>query len=147
MSNPQKPKHIKQAQGTLRKCREVDHPATTEPLSEVPAVPAEVPDESHGYFTHCCEILLSLGVLTAAYVPDITRAAMTYAHFIRAQRALELVSPVQETKTGYTAISAWWTVYKDSMKSLNEFEGKYGLSLVSSQRISVPDRTDNEDFD
>ena len=142
-----KPKHIKEAQGTLRKCREVDSPATTEPI-EVPAVPDEVPEEGRGYFTHACEVLFSLGVLTAAYVPDISRAAMTYAFFIRAQRELEESGTVQMTKTGYTAISANWTVYKDSLKYLTEFESRYGLSLVSAQRLSVPDKPKkDDDFD
>lgn len=148
MARPRKPDHIKKAQGTLRECRVNQSPATAEILSAVPAVPDDVPDDGRGYFVQSCEILFSLGVLTAAYIPDISRVAMWYSIFIRAFRAIEADGYFQTTQGGYTAINAHLTTMDKAHKHLVDFEGRYGLTLVSAQKISIPAKPKNEkDFD
>jgi len=145
MANPAKPKHVKEAQGTLRKCRETDNPVTFEPLSEVPSVPETIPEQGRDYFRYCCELLLSIGLLTAAFIPDITRAAIWYAIMVRAAAHISEDDYFQKTQAGYTAINAHLTTLEKATKFLNEFEGKYGLNLVSSQKLSMPNKKKNED--
>lgn len=142
------PDHVKEAQGTLKKYRVNENPATAEKLIAIPDVPDDVTGDGPGYFTWACEILLSLGLLTAAYIPDISRAAMAHNHFIKAEREISKKGATQKYKTGHTQIKAIWTVWKDSQKVINDFESKYGLNLVSAQKISVPDKPTNDgDFD
>lgn len=148
MARPSKPDHIKEAQGTLRPCRVNSSPVTSEPLSEIPDVPGGVSESGHGYFHHACEILLSNGVLTASYIPTITRGADIYARYVEARDKVVAEGAFQTAQSGYTAKSGAWTVMVEAHKLLLEFEREYGLTLVSSQKISVPTKPkDNDDFD
>ena len=75
---PRKPEHIKRAQGTLQPCRVVDDHVTFAPLSKLPDIPVTVPEQGKDYFTHCCQVLMSLNLLSAPIIPDIERAACWY---------------------------------------------------------------------
>lgn len=135
---PRKPVHIKKAQGTLAKSREIDNPVTFEALNKIPDVPDLIPNEGKEYFTYCCELLFSIGMLSAAYIPDITRAAFYYAIFIRAGKIIRDSGYSQVASSGYTSITAHLTALTKAQKELKEFESKYGFNLVSSQKISMP---------
>ncbi len=145
---PRKPVHIKKAQGTLEKSREIDNPVTFDSLSDVPEIPVIVPNEGRDYFVFCCELLLSIRLLTAAFIPDITRAAIWYGYMVQAVNQMAEDKYYQETKTGYTAINSHLTTYEKAHKYLSDFENKYGFNLVSSQRLSMPDKKrESEYFD
>ena len=146
MARPRTPDHIKKAQGTLQPCRVNDNPVAGILLSIIPEVPDIIPDEGHGYFVHVCQSGLGIW-LTADLVPTISRGAIFYAHFIRSLEAIEAVGgkPWQKSGTGWTQKSGEWTIMMDAHKLLLEFEREHGLTLASSQKISIPDRPTNED--
>jgi len=148
MAQPSKPNHVKEAQGTLRKCRVNTSPATSEPLSAIPAVPPEVPDDGAGYFTWACEILYSFGELRTSFIPSITRAAQMHSQYERHWAIVNETGALQTTQSGYTQKTGAWTLMTEAYKFLNEFEREYGLTLSSSQKITVQDKQkNNADFD
>ena len=118
-------------------------------LSAVPDVPDVVPDEGKGYFAHVCQSGLGIW-LTADLIPTIARGAVFYTHFIRAFNAIEKAggSAWQSSGTGWTQKSGEFSIMVEAHKLLLEFEREQGLTLASSQKISIPDRPQNEgDFD
>ena len=148
MARPTKPDHVKEAQGTLQPCRVNDSPAVGDALSVLPAVPDGMTEYEEKYFIWCCEDLLDKGLLTRSFAVSIERAALWYHVFATSRKRMRGGGYVQETQSGYTQITADFTAMKESHKLLSEFEGKYGLDLVSSQKISMPVRDkDDEYFD
>jgi len=145
MARPRKPDHVKAAQGTLKKYRVNDSPATSEKLSSVPDIPGEVPGNAHGYFTHCCEYLLYNDLLTSAIIIQIVRASQMYSEYAKCQEEVAEKGSIQRTGSGYTAKTGAWTVMIEAHKLLLEFEREQGLTLASSQKISVPPKQKNED--
>ena len=137
---PRKPKHIKEAQGTLAKSREVDHPAMGEALSVLPSVPVGMGEHEEKYFLHCAGDLLSKGLLTAGFLPSLEMAASWYALFIIARNEVRSNGAVQVTQSGYTQITGSFTTMDKTYKNLVDFENRYGFNLVSSQKISMPAR-------
>jgi len=146
MARPSKPDHVKEAQGTLRLCRVNDSPVSGMLLSVVPEVPSIVPEEGRDYFLYFCQS--GLGVwLTADIIPTIARAGWLYANFVRATNMLEDSGgePWQTAQSGWTQKKGEWTIATEAHKLLLEIEREYGVTLASSQKISIPDRPRNED--
>lgn len=142
------PDHVKEAQGTLKKYRVNENPATAEKLGAVPEIPVEVPENAYGYFTHCCEYLLFNNLLTSAIVVQVVRASQMYSQYAKCQEIVDSDGAIQKTESGYTAKTGAWTVMVEAHKLLLEFEREQGLTLASSQKISVPDKpTNDSDFD
>jgi len=144
---PSKPRHIKEQQGTLRKCREVDNHLQLTPLSRLPETPTMIRgnDDAIEYFEFVCAALLGKGLLMADFVPDITRAAFWWSRFKEAVREIENKGVTQKAKTGWEQVSAWFTITEKAQKYLKEFEDRYGLNLVASQKISAPIKEKGED--
>ena len=146
--NPAKPRHIKEAQGTLKKSREVANPASGEALSVLPAIPDGMTVDEERYFIYVCEQLLDLGLLTSQFVVDIEMAAMWYRQFVEARKKIREGEGIYVAKSGYSQVSGWHTQMEKAYKNLTDFHGKYGLDLVSSQKISMPPRNkEDTDFD
>lgn len=136
---PRKAVHIKEAQGTLARSREIDSPAIGEPLSILPAVPEGMTGDEEKYFLYCCEELLNLGILTSQFIVSIEMAAIWYREFCEARQFIRENGGTQKTQSGYTQISGYFTQMKESYKMLRDFENSYGLNLVSAQKINMPD--------
>jgi hypothetical protein len=52
-----------------------------------------------------------------------------------------------QTSTGYQAVTPAYIMLKDSHKNLCEFENRYGLNLLSSQRFEKKKPTDVDPFE
>ncbi len=146
MGNPKKPKHIKIAQGTLENSREIASPATGVSLSTLPAVPGGMGKDEEEFFIWACSQLLDLGLLTSQFIISIEIASMWWAEFCKAREKCRGADGMYTSQSGYTQISGWYSNMEKSSKLLNEFLGKYGLDLVSSQRISMPPRSDDSEI-
>ena len=144
--NPQKPKHIKEAQGTLRKSREIAAPAVGEALSVLPAVPDGMGVDEEKYFLYACGELLELGLLTSQFIVSIEMAAIWYAEFIEARKRCREGEGQYVAQSGFSQISGWFTQMEKAYKQVVDFEGRYGLNLVSSQRISMPPRDKGSEY-
>ena len=147
MARQGKAKHIKEAQGTLQPCRVNDSPATGEPMSLLPAIPDGMEVEEEKYFIKCCEELLNLGLLTSQFIPSIEMAAFWWWEFVENRKKIRKEGSVQVTKTGYSQTTGYHSAMKDAYKNLVDFENRYGLNLVSAQKISVPGARRSNDFD
>ena len=143
---PRKPVHIKEAQGTLEKSRELDHPLTYSPLSKIPTPSTDLNEDGQKYYEYICKLLLSKHLLTPAFLFDIERSAFWYQQFKYAQREIGKFGSVEESKSGWKQVGAYITLIEKATKFLNEFDNKYGLNLVAGQRIEMPETDDGPDF-
>ena len=126
-------------QGTLEKSREVDNPITFQALSEVPEPPDWISDDGREYFIYCCKALIETGSLSAAIMNKVVRAAKWHSMFVQAARNTE-DGYTQKTQSGYKSISPDLTALERAEKYLTEFEREYGLTLASSQKLSMGDK-------
>ena len=141
MARPRKPDHIKEAQGTLQPCRVNDSPVSGILLSALPDIPDIVPEEGREYFLYFCQSGLGRW-LTADIIPAIARAGWLYANFIRATQSMEADNglPWQVAQSGWTQKKGEWTIATEAHKLLLEIEREYGVTLASSQKISIPNK-------
>lgn len=143
---PQKAKHIKEAQGTLRPSREVDNPLTFEPLTVIPEPQYKINGEAKKYYEYVCNLLISNNVLTAAHIPDLTLAAYWWGIMTEARDNIESDGYTQMTQSGYTQITSHITVFEKATKMLQSFSDKYGLNLTASQKIKMPESKREDDL-
>ena len=141
---PRKPNHVKEAQGTLQKCRVNDHPLTFEPLSAVPMPVRELDAEGLRFFRIVCELMISKRLLTPAFLLDITQAAKNYSYLIKIEKALDEDDLFQVSESGWKQTHTGMKAYSDLQKSLNEFYNRYGLNLTASQKIEMPESNEKE---
>jgi hypothetical protein len=147
MARPRKANHIKEAQGTLQPCRIIKGHVDFDKLSRIPRIPATIPKHGQGYFIHCCEALKSVGLLSAAILPDIERAATWYHVYCIARNYIKRSGYYQKTKTGYIAVSPHLNALEKSQKALVDFETRNGLNIVGSQKLEMPKGKDETDKD
>ena len=146
--NPAKPRHIKEAQGTLKKYREIENPVMGEVMSVLPVIPEGFNKDEEKYFIHRCEQMLNMGLLTPEFVQSMERAAVWYGIWITTRRAIKKNGYTQTTQSGYSAITSDLTTMEKAHKYLVDFEREYGFTLASSQKISMPPKDKgNEYFD
>jgi len=144
---PRKTIEQKQINGTLRKDRELDNYLHHETLRSVPKVSDDLNKDGQNFFNYYSTILLKKGLLTISFIPDIELAASWYSIYKQAQRN------IKESWYTQTAPNGGWkqmgpdiTALEKATKALTNFYTRYGLDLVSSQRIAIPD-IDTDEFD
>ena len=143
---PRKTNELKAAQGTLEKSRVNERPLNYAPLTAVPSIPEDLDDEGAKYYGYVCTLLLSKRLLTPAYLFDIERAAFWYSQFKIAQRDIKNNTAVERSKGGWKQVGAYLSVAEKATKYLNEFDNKYGLNLVSGQKIEMPEIQDEPEY-
>jgi len=125
-----KSKSEKKRNGTYRKSMDVAISVTGEVLTDVPEMIFR--DEvATQYYKKICRILLQNGWLLEDFLNDIVRAAEWHAMYEEHKNNSMLIT----MKTGYQQISASFTIIKEAQKNLVDFENRYGLNLLSSQRF------------
>lgn len=146
VGRPRKPNHVKAAQGTLQPCRVNNNPLTYEPLTVPPDPPKDLTKDGCNYYTYICRMLITKKLLTPAFLFDIERAAFWYGEFKKAQRDINENGTFEISKTGWKQISASISIVEKATKMMNEFEGKYGFNLISSQKIEMPEPEEEDDL-
>lgn len=136
---PRKPKHVKQAQGTLEKSREIEHYLTYTPLSSAPEPPRDLDENGRNYYRYICKLMISKRLLTPAFLFDVERASFWWQEFKKAQLDISQNGTYEVSKTGWRQISPTVSVVEKATKFLNEFDRNYGLNLVASQKIEMPE--------
>ena len=143
---PRKPNHVKAAQGTLQPCRINNNPLTYEPLSVAPKPPKDLSEDGRNYYTYVCTLMITKKLLTPAFLFDIERSSFWYQEFKKAQREINENGTFEISQTGWKQISASITIAEKATKLLNEFENKYGLNLIASQKIEMPAPEEDDDL-
>jgi hypothetical protein len=138
---PRKPAVVKMAQGTYRKDREPVYKLQGDTISEVPDVEFTNPHEQE-YFNRTCQILIDNGWLLRDFMDDIKRAAFWHGLYMEHKDK----DMVQTTQSGYTAMTASFSIMKEAHKNICDFENRYGLNLLYSQRFSKKDKTEEDPF-
>ena len=138
---PRKSTVVKMAQGTYRKDREQVYSLQGDMIDKVPNVKFNNPDEQE-YFNTTCQILIDNGWLLRDFIDDIKRAAFWKALYLRHKDK----PMIQHTATGYEAMTASFGVMKEAHKNICDFENRYGLNLLYSQRFSKKDKKDEDPF-
>jgi P27 family predicted phage terminase small subunit len=86
--------------------------------------------------------------LRAADVDLIRRAAEWKDVYERAKNEVLSGGYFQTTQSGYTQVTAHFTVMEKAHAKLLEFEREFGFTLASSQKIVIPEANkENEFFD
>lgn len=147
MPRPRKPKHIKEAAGTLAPSREVQNPLKLRNVDGLPAPPKELGRDGKKYWTYVCSHLYDIGELKQAYLSSILVAAKWYQVLSDAFADIKENGYVYSTgKAKVKRTSTSFNVADRAAAHLEKFERDYGLTLVSSQKIEGKNQTD-EFFD
>ncbi|MBA7535739.1 hypothetical protein ES705_27997 [subsurface metagenome] len=136
MANNRKPRHIKEAQGTLRKSRETGGGMIWDRLESIPD-PEYCEGMEATYYYQVTSALLEAGVLAKAFLPGIERAAFWYGLFTDARDHIRKHSYTQQTKSGYSQITAYVTVMQTAYKFVCDFESRFGLNLADSIKLDI----------
>ena len=139
---PRKTTEVKMAQGTYRKSRDTKADVKGELINKVPDIKFE-DKNSQMYFNDVCQIFIENGWLLEDFVNDIIRAADWFGIYMES-RGKPLT---MKTHTGYEAITPAYIMLKDSHKNLVDFENRYGLNLLSSQRFDKKDKKEDDPFE
>lgn len=140
MARPRKTIETKKAQGTLEKSRELPNYVHHDIVRVMPEVSKDLNEDGKKFFQNVCAILMQKGLLTVAYIADIELHATWYSIYKIAERNIKKNKGyTQISKTGWNQISADIAALEKATKALVNFSTRYGLDLVSSQRINVPD--------
>jgi P27 family predicted phage terminase small subunit len=135
----------KQIKGTLQKCRIKNKPAY-EILTEVPMPGFKLDPNGLDYFVRFCQMLIDNKLMTAAYVPMITRAARWYEIYKEADGLVKEHGASQVTSTGYTQKSGYLTVMTDADDRVTKIEEKFGMSLITYMKLDIPKQDDDDEL-
>ena len=139
----------KKSKGTLQKCR-IKHPPAYENLISIPDPAFELDINGKMYFDKFCQMLIDNKLLTAAYVPIISRAARYFEIYKDADDKVQSNGIVQiAEKSGWEQKSAYFTIMTDAEDRITKIEEKFGMTLLSMQKLDIkkPDKNaDDDDF-
>ena len=136
---PRKAVHIKEAQGTLARSREISDPIVSEQLDTLPTIPKGMQPDEEKFFIWACEEMLKAGALSSQFLRSLERAAFYWWVWVSARELIRIDGATQKSNSGWAQKSGDFTVMNDAHKYLTEFDNLYGLNLVSSQKIRMPD--------
>lgn len=124
----------KQIQGTQEKSRIPSMPFKL--LTEIPA-PFEPLDEAgERYFNYMCQVLIDNGLLTAAWIPDITAAAWLYSLYIENKNLVDKLGSIQEAQSGYRQKAPELVNAISILEHLKRlFLKNYGLTPVDMEKV------------
>ena len=136
MARPKKSITQKQAQGTYHKSREPIS-LNLQPLTELPEPPDDFTDYEKEFYNRIAGALFDSGTLRIVDVMQVEMNAMWW-HVYRTNRAEVCNRSVQTTDNGWKQISGSLTAVEKACKQLQSFSDRYGLNLISKDKISAP---------
>ena len=132
----------KQLAGTLRKDRIVKA-IGMEPVKELPTAPGYFTEYEKEFFDRISLYLFEAGILRGVDILLIEMHAMWW-HVYKTNRALVCAKATQETDKGYNQITGTLTAVERAAKNLQWFSEKYGLNLISKDKIAAPVKKSSE---
>ena len=144
MARPTKPKVIKQAQGTLKKSRDVIS-LNLQPLTELPKPPEEFNYNEAWFFTTVCEALFNSNMLRSADLMTIESMAGWWSIMKESQKDIRDNGMVQVAeRTGWRNPSPSIQIFEKAWNKLKDFSDRYGFNLLSKDKISAPVKKGND---
>lgn len=143
---PRKPKHIKEAQGTLTKSRETGAEMIWDCLKEIPD-PEDCKGAEAVYYYRVTSALMESGALARPFLPGIERAAYWFGLFTEARDHIRKHGFTQQTKSGYSQVTAYFTVMQTAHKFVCDFESRFGLNLADSIKLNISKPQVKNDLD
>ena len=138
---PRKTREEKMMIGTYRKDRDIVYNVSGDAIEQVPDIKFDDPIQQE-YFDRTCQTLIDNGWLLKDFIDDIKRAAEWYGLY----REHKTKPMTQCSANGFITMTASYTIRRDAHKFLCEFEQRYGLNLLASQRFSKKDKKDEDPF-
>lgn len=142
------PTKIKEARGTLRKCRTVKNEVKAEKPDKLPSAPPSLNTYGRKIWKNLISFLDDNKIL---FEVDLIMMESYCFNAQMAKKASEKITEdgevVEQTnKYGATNLvkSPWVQIYLDSIKKLSEIGSKFGLSPADRTRLSMGGKEDNE---
>lgn len=143
MARPTKPKAVKEAQGTLRKSRDVIS-LNLSPLKTMPKPPEEFNQDEKWFFNTVCEALFNSGLLRSADLMTIQSMAGWWYIMKESQSDIRNNGMIQTAQSGYKQFSPSVAVFEKAWNKLKDFSDRYGFNLISKDKISQPPPRDEK---
>lgn len=142
---PKKPKAQKIIDGTYRKDRDVDiiKAKTVNTLLEAPEYLTET---AKTYFNNICTALIDMNNLSNADIAVIVHLAETIELHAESYRLVSAGQWEQQTQSGYSQITAAFTVWEKTGKRLIELSSLLGLSPAARERIKIKPKEEENDI-
>ena len=140
---PAKPKAQKLIEGTYREDR--DYGGLPAPVLEsIPEPPQHLGQGAKRYFLNICQVLLEMNNLSLSDLVVITQLAQNLEINEMAYESCKDGGYEQVTQNGYGAVTAAFTVYNQTSKTIRELSNLLGLNPSARERIKVKPK-ENED--
>lgn len=141
---PRKPTAQKKLEGTYRKDRE-NNPMPVQITNEIPEPPAHLSDMAKTYFLNICRTLLDMNNLSLSDYVIITQLAQSLEINELAYASCKNGGYEQTTNNGYGAVTASFTVFDRTSKTIRELSNQLGLNPSARERIKMKPKEDEED--
>lgn len=113
------------------------------PLLEMPEPPKDSSEHEKEFFRRVAGALFESGTLREVDVMQIEMNALWW-HVYKENRQLVIDRSVQITSTGWQQITGAVTAVEKACKILQSFSDRYGLNLISKDKIAAPMKKENE---
>jgi len=107
------------------------------PLTEMPSPPEYFSKHEHQFYIRVATALFESGVLREVDVMQIEMNAMWW-HVYMENRQMVCEKSVQTSEKGWAQISGHLTAVEKACKMLQSFSDRYGLNLVSKDKVQQP---------
>jgi phage terminase small subunit len=135
----------KKMRGTFNKTLDGKPSLAMVPLKEKPIAPKDFTDYERQFFDRVAGALFDSGILREVDVMQIEMHAMWW-HVYCDNRREVCDKSVQTTEKGWKQISGNLTAVEKACKMLQSFGDRYGLNLISKDKISQP-KVKSSEFD
>ena len=137
MARPKKSITQKQAQGTFHKSREVVS-LNLQALDVMPEVPADFNENEKWFYLTVCEALFNSSLLRSVDLMTIRSMAGWWAIMQESQKDIRDNGMVQVANSGFRMVSPSVAIFEKAWNKLKDFSDRYGLNLISKDKISAP---------
>lgn len=141
---PRKPQAQKKIEGTYREDRD-NNPIPVDYVTTIPEPPKHLSDMAKVYFMNVCNVLLDMNLLSMSDIVIITQLAQNLEINEMAYDSCKNGGYKQTTNNGYGAVTAAFTAFDRTGKTIRELSNQLGLNPSARERIKMKPKDEEED--
>ena len=143
MGRPKMSEAQKKLRGTFNSTLDGKPKIDMFPLLEMPKPPDGCSEFEKEFFNRVAGALFQSGTLREVDVMQIEINALWW-HVYKENRKKVIDNSVQVTSTGWQQITGSLTAVEKACKMLQSFSDRYGLNLISKDKIAAPVKKEND---